>query len=148
MKKLTKQKSSMANIYFLSSNLPSPFSDSGHPLLGGARPPAPLTALNSPIVAPFLPNTSLIPPALARIPRPPSPSDPRYALQRRPHQHHRHFYHPSAPLFHLDCLECLDVIVTKTSVALPTPCSNLFHNSALFSSDHCRKFFSDQRPIS
>ena len=121
MKKLTKQKSSMANIYFLSSNLPSPFSDSGHPLLGGARPPAPLTALNSPIVAPFLPNTSLIPPALARIPRPPSPSDPRYALQRRPHQHHRHFYNPFAPLLHLDCVECLDVIVTQTSVALPTP---------------------------
>jgi len=62
-------------------NLPSPFSDSGHPLLGGARAPAPLAALNSPIVAPFLPNTSLIPPALARIPRPPSPSDPRDAEQ-------------------------------------------------------------------
>ena len=139
MKKLTKQKSSMANIYFLSSNLPSPFSDSGHPLLGGARAPAPLAALNSPIVAPFLPNTSLIPPALARIPRPPSPSDPRYAFQRRPHQHHRHFYHPSAPLFHLDCLECLDVIVTKAS-AHPRPRSKLFHNSALFPSDHCHKF--------
>ena len=143
MKKLTKQKSSMANIYFLSSNLPSPFSDSGHPLLGGARPPAPLTALNSPIVAPFLPNTSLIPPALARIPRPPSPSDPRYALQRRPHQHHRHFYHPSAPLFHLDCLECLDVIVTKTSVASLTT-QHFFRRITVINS--FRR--SDQRPIS
>ena len=140
----------MANIYFLSSNLPSPFSDSGHPILGGARAPAPLTALNSPIVAPFLPNTSLIPPALARIPRPPSPSDPRYALQRRPHQHHRHFYHPFAPLFHLDCLECLDVIVTKTSVALPPPAHNCFTTQHFFRQITVINSFrrSDQRPIS
>ena len=61
------------------SNLPSPFSDSRHPLLGGARPPSSLAPLPSPLPT-FLPHSPLLPSALARIPRPPSPSDPRFVI--------------------------------------------------------------------
>jgi len=69
-------------------NLPSPFSDSRHPLLGGSRPTSSLPALPSPIPS-FLPHSPLLPSALARIPRPPSPADPRDA-------EHPFSFHPAA----------------------------------------------------
>jgi len=70
------------------SNLPSPFSDSRHPLLGGAGHTHHHAPSLAPSLPPFLP-TPLLPPGLTRLPRAPSPSDPRDP------EHSFHF-HPGA----------------------------------------------------
>jgi hypothetical protein len=57
------------------SNLPSPFSDNRHPLLGGSPHHHHASSLTSSL-PPFLPSP-LLPPGLARLPSAPSPSDPR-----------------------------------------------------------------------